>query len=47
MFDPNKAKGDKAEKAAKAKATKQVRDWALTIIPADCHPGLNLDVREV
>jgi hypothetical protein len=47
MFDPNKAKAEKAEKVAKAKAIKQIREWCLTIIPADCLHGLNCDVREV
>ena len=47
MFDPNKAKDAKAEKAAKAKIIQQLRDWSLSIIPIDCHEGLNLDIREV
>jgi tRNA A37 threonylcarbamoyladenosine synthetase subunit TsaC/SUA5/YrdC len=47
MFDPKKAKANKEEKAAKAKAIKQVREWSLAVIPQDCLIGLNCDVREV
>lgn len=47
MFDPNKAKAEKAEKAARRKALATIKQWALTIIPIDIQPGLLLDVKEV
>lgn len=47
MFDPSALKGEKAEKAQRNKAIKQLRDWSFSIIPAELHEGLDLDIREV
>ena len=47
MFDPNKLKKDKAEKAQKAKIIDQLRSWTLSIIPIDLQHDLNLDIKEI
>jgi len=47
MFDPNKAKKDKAEKATRKKQLSVVKQWCLTVIPQELHPGLLLDTKEI
>ena len=47
MFDPGALKGEKAEKAQRNKAIKQLRDWSMSIIPVELQEGLDLDIREV
>ena len=47
MFDPSKAKKEKAEKLEKAKIINQLRHWSLSIIPIDLQENLDLDIREV
>lgn len=39
MFNPNKASGDKAAKAALKKALANLKNWCLSIIPVDMQPG--------
>jgi len=47
MFDPTKAKADKAEKAKKKKILADLQDWATSIVPMDIREGLLMDVKEV
>jgi hypothetical protein len=47
MFDPNALKKDKAEKAAKAKVLKKIKEWSNNLIPPHIHDGLVLDIKEV
>eukprot|EP01039_Chlorochromonas_danica_P020850 gene20850-25555_t len=47
MFNPTKAKSDKAEKAAKQKAINDLRTWSMELVPEDLREGLIIDVSEV
>jgi len=47
MFDPNKAKADKAAKAATKKSLVDLKLWANMLIPVSLQTGLILDVKEV
>lgn len=47
MFDPNAVQQSKAEKAAKNKALKKLKEWALDIIPIELQDGLVVDIKEM
>ena len=41
MFDPSKAKEDKAAKAAKRKAITDLMTWSGTIVPIELREGMS------
>jgi hypothetical protein len=50
MFVPknkDEQKAAKTEKAAIKKALAEVKDWAMSCVPAELHEGLLIDVNEV
>lgn len=47
MFDPKKALGDKAIKAAKKKALADIKLWSNLLVPVHLQQGLIMDVKEV
>ncbi len=42
MFNPNAAKGEKAQKAAKKKALADIKNWSLSMIPMDLQIGTKI-----
>lgn len=47
MFDPSKAKAEKAAKAASKKALTDIKLWANALIPQALQVGLIMDIKEV
>ena len=47
MFDPNAARRNQSLKVIKKNASKMVKEWILQMLPIDCQPGLNINVKEV